>query len=188
MGALVSELKAALSAFVEPPWRHSGPDGERGLHWAEWLIGWAWRLAGLVLGAFIAPVLVQYWGVADTPFQDPLVIGTAVLASFLVQWVGWVSLAVALELGNVLDDIVDRGSTETRHPIESFAVEFALLASLIPVAAVGIGLYFYVNGVGVDQRSITVAFVGTLLVKAFLIPLIKGIVTGALFRWVPRGA
>jgi hypothetical protein len=131
-----------------------------------------------VAGAFIAPSLVQYWGVEDTPFQDPLVIAIAVLASFLVQWVGWLLLAVALELGNVLDDIVDRDSTETRHALESFAVEFALLASLLPVAAVGIGLYFYVNVVGVDQRSVAVAFFGSLLIRVFA--------AGALFRWVLR--
>jgi hypothetical protein len=37
--------------------------------------------------------------------------------------------------------------------------------------------------IGAGQHSVTVAFVGALLIKTFAAPLIKGIVTGALFRW-----
>jgi hypothetical protein len=37
--------------------------------------------------------------------------------------------------------------------------------------------------VGAGQSSVTLAFVGGLLVKTFLIPFIKGLVTGALFKW-----
>jgi hypothetical protein len=54
---------------------------------------------------------------------------------------------------------------------------------LLPFALVGYGIYRYLSVVGSEQRSITIAFVGGLLVKTFLIPLIKGIVTGALFKW-----
>lgn len=36
---------------------------------------------------------------------------------------------------------------------------------------------------GDGKREVTIAFMGGLLIKTFAIPLIKGIVTGALFRW-----
>ena len=50
------------------------------------------------------------------------------------------------------------------------------------MAVVGYGLYLYFTSVGADQRTVTIAFVGGLLVKTFLIPLIKSLVTGAAFK------
>src|SRR5262249_45985998 len=58
---------------------------------------------------------------------------------------------------------------------------FYPVASL-PLIGVGYGLYRYFTWGGAGQGSVAIALVGGLLVKTFAIPLIKGIVTGALFR------
>lgn len=57
------------------------------------------------------------------------------------------------------------------------------LGLLVPFAGVGYGIYRYLTWAGAGQRTVTVSFVGGLLVKTLAIPLIKGIVTGAIFRW-----
>ena len=57
---------------------------------------------------------------------------------------------------------------------------------LLPFLAVGFGIYLYLRLIGTEQRAVIVAFVGGPLIKTFLIPFIKGIVTGALFKFFVR--
>jgi hypothetical protein len=103
------------------------------------------------------------------------VIGVAVLAGFVVQFLGWWMLLMAEERWNAVTDL-------------SFTVGLVsvLVAVLLPFAGVGYGIYLYFTSVAADQRTVTVAFVGGLLVKTFVIPLIKAIVTGAAFRVLMR--
>jgi hypothetical protein len=54
------------------------------------------------------------------------------------------------------------------------------------VSRVGYALYRYFTWVGAGQGHVTAAFVGALLFKVLLIPLIKGIVTGAAFKLLMR--
>jgi len=62
------------------------------------------------------------------------------------------------------------------------AIINGLLAAGLPFAGVGYGIYRYLTWVGSGQRSVTIAFVGSLLIKPFLIPFLKGLETGAIFK------
>jgi hypothetical protein len=155
--------------MLEKPWHEMGPITQA-THWRLWLLGWTWTIAGLVIGALVAPPLVQSVGLANTAYQDALVIGAAVLAAFLVQLLGW-SLVAFLEWLDAFNHVPDGG----------WSLFYAV--AVLSFAGISYAFYRYFTWVGAGQRSITVAFVGGLLVKTFLIPLIKGIVTGALFKW-----
>jgi hypothetical protein len=130
-------------------------------------------LAGVVLGALVAPRLVDAVGLAGTAYQDWLVIAFAVLAGFALQLLGWVALFGAYFSGG--------SSLSGRNVYGSGLLIIGSL--LLPFAGVGYGIYLYLSWAGSDQRTATVAFVGGLLVKVFLSPFVKGLVTGALFRW-----
>lgn len=157
--------------MLELPWRHSGPDNVKDVHWILWTIGWAWTIAGLALGALVAPLLTQTVGLTDSPYTDWLTIAVAVFAGFLVQLVGW-ALYISLYSRFIYD-----------HLPRKVLTGLAMAEWFVPFAGVGYGIYRYLIWVGSDQRTVTIAFVGGLLIKTFAIPLIKGILTGALFRW-----
>lgn len=65
------------------------------------------------------------------------------------------------------------------------------VAVIFPIVGAVADTYRYVTWVGAEQSSVTIAFVGGQLIKTFAIPLIKGIVTGALFKrlitWLHAG-
>jgi hypothetical protein len=178
MSTFVADLKHAWLEMLEPPWRRPGRDNP--LTWRFWVVGWTWAIAGLILGAFIAPTVLQRAGLASSDYQDVFNLAVAVLTGFLVQFLGWVfAFGVLAPLADYLEGLPDWVSDVLYFP---FVAVFALL----PLVGVGYGIYRYLTWVGAGQRSIAVAFVGGLLVKALLIPLIKGIMTGALFRWFMR--
>jgi hypothetical protein len=93
-------MKLTWSYMFEPPWRHNGLNDERRIHWLIWTLSWVWTLSGLVLGALVAPSLVQWVRLHYTQYQEPLVkfqdwlvIGVAVLAGFVLQLVGFLMLS-----------------------------------------------------------------------------------------------
>lgn len=188
MSAFVDFLKLAWAHMLEPPWRHSRQDDAEDGDWSLWVFGWAWATAGLVLGATVAPSIVKWARLSDTPYQDAFVIGVAVFAGFLVQLLGWSLLGLLAVVGKSTSN---PDSDSEREPLAfsaptyvlAFGCVMLLVVALWPLAGVGYGLYRYFTWIGAGQRTVTVAFVGGLLVKTFLIPLIKGLVTGALFRW-----
>ncbi len=96
MGVFIGKMKVFSLWMLEPPWRHSGPAQWEKAHWLVWFVGSVWSLAGLVLGAVVAPSLVQSVGHLATPYQGALVTGVAVLAGFLVQSLGWLLLVPTL--------------------------------------------------------------------------------------------
>lgn len=187
-------LRLFWSWMLTPPWRDFTGDIQA-YHWAFWLIGWAWAIMGLVGGALVAPSLVQFAGLSHVPYQDELIVGIAVVAGFLVQLVAWCFLAVitasllrflpglARTITNVNFALVSQSVYMPTTVFSRRRVVYFAVLGLVPLAGVGYVLYRYYAWIGVGQRSVTVAFVGALLVKTFLIPLIKGIVTGALFKW-----
>lgn len=196
--------------MLEPPWRNTGMRTERRGHWRTWILGWAWAVAGLTIGAAIAPLAVRFVGFSNSTYQDWLIIGLAVVGGFLIQLLGWGLLSLGLALISVLSP-TSLGPVRSRflflhqpfYPrslryhrttakvYRPFAERLSYwLGSLLypvivvlPFAAVGYGFYLWLTWVGPDQREVTIAFVGGLLLKTFLIPFIKGIVTGALFKW-----
>jgi hypothetical protein len=176
MRELMDMLKGTWLAMLEPPWRNSVAGLTPFQHQAVWLIGWAWAIAGLILGAFFAPSLVQYVGLANTPYRDELDIGIAVLAGFLVQLLGWLLL---LPFVLAVQRINYRALANPRLLLSVLAI----IASVpVPLAAVGYALYRYFTWVGTGQGLVTTGFVGGLLIKTFLIPFIKSIVTGVAFQ------
>lgn len=174
-----------LSMFALP-WRNQSTDAvERGTTWTAWIVGWTWTLAGLAGGAVLAPGMVQAARLANTPYQDWLAIAIAVLASVLVQLCG----LLLLSLWGVAtpDDYVAKVQSQapSLHLLAGVLTIWlaGLVAMVLPVAGIGYAVYRYLTWVGPGQHSVAVAFVGGLLIKTFAVPLIKGLATGALFKW-----
>jgi hypothetical protein len=184
MGDYIGGLKVMWLWMLQPPWRHSGRGDEQASHWFIWLLGWAWALAGLILGAVAAPSVVQVAGLADAPDQGALMLGVVVLAGFLVQALGWCVLALIFGIGKAV----------SLPKVLGWPV--LLVVFVLPLVGVGYALYPYRTWVGANREVITVILVGGLFVKTFLIPSIQAIATGAEFkvvmRWLrggkPRGA
>lgn len=195
MRLLTPDLKQLWLYMLVPPWRRTESVETRINHWAGWLAGWAWVLAGLILGALVASPLLQFTGLANTSYDDWLIIGIAIFVGFVLQVVGWfvalfafailrsiffllfmlMSLFVAVFKSQILSGI--------SRPSFIVSLLATIGAALLPLVGVGYGIYRYLTWVGAGQREITIAFVGALLIKTFAIPLIKGVVTGALFSW-----
>lgn len=176
---LLGVLKDVWLSMYELPWHHSGDDESRGTHWFIWVVGWAWTLAGLVAGAFIAPTLIRLAGLAHTRYQDWFVIGIAILAGLVVQLVGWFSTGLVMLF--VIQVVANDGDISDK----AFSVMIAV-AVILPFGGVGYGIYRYLTWVGSGQRHVTIAFVGGFAVKMVVIPLIKTIVTGTATGWFVR--
>lgn len=170
----MDNLKRAWLWMLEPPWRHSGGKSESWNHWQIWLVGWLWAFSGVVLGATVAPSLVQLAGLSNAPYQNAMVITIAVLAGFVVQFLGWF---VAIVLKAVDDPLFYYSSPMPSH---------LTLVRLWPLGAVCYGIYRYFTIVGVARQSAVIAFVGGLLVKTVLIPFTKAIITGAVMKMFIR--
>ncbi len=154
-----------LNIFLNPRyflvgWRYSWRRW-RDLPWRrfhsrnEWLLYIAFALLGLVLGALVAPSLVQVTRGVGTVYQDALVVAVALVSSLCVFLVGY-NLAFVMVL------------------LSAWISQWIWGAYVTLVfAAIGYGVYRYVTWVGPGQREVAIAFVGGLLVKTFLIPLIR---------------
>lgn len=191
MKGFMDDLRDAWLYMFEPPWRSASNDREKRIgHWVLWLWIWSTPLSGLVLGALVAPSLVQIVGLANTPYTDWLVIAIAVLAGFLVQLLSFVLILSRLSVV----DKANRLAAGTRFGRSNVGVTIniitilatSLIALLLPLAGVSYGIYRYLTWEGAGQREATIAFIGGLLIKTFVIPFIKGIVTGTLFRWIMK--
>ena len=176
MGEVLTTVKAMWLYMIEPPWRHSGSERQRSEHWFAWFTGWVWSLAGVALGALIAPLLVRIAGLSNTQYQGTLVIAIAVVAGFCIQALGWLILAFAAAA-------LEASGAYLGGWKPSYQWSFLVMMGILPLTCVGFCAYLYLTWVGAGQRSVTIAFVGALLIKTFLIPFIKGIVTGAIFKW-----
>lgn len=172
MGEFIEVLKVMWRFMLEPPWSNSAEatEGDIWGHWIAWTAGWAWALAGLVFGALISQSLLHWVNLANSQYKDWLVIVVAVLAGMLVQLLGTGMWMFIFDL-------------EKGEHISNVGCVVTVSSAVVLVAGLGYGIYRYLTWIGAGQREVTIAFVGGLLVKTFLIPLIKGIVTGALFKW-----
>jgi hypothetical protein len=173
--AAKAELRVAWLAMVVPPWLDSGDRRVRTAHWVWWFVGWVWTLAGLTSGALVAPSLIRVLGLAHTTYEDWLVIALAVLAGFLVQMLGWslISFLTLVLANNLPIDVFSRYKTRTQTLIAFLSLCAVIL---LPLVGVGFGIYVYLARISADQRTVTIAFLGALLIKT-LITLFKGIVT-----------
>lgn len=132
-------------------------------------------IVGLFLGAFIAPTLVRFFGLVNYPFQDALYIGFSVLGGFLLQFLVWLMFFLGLP--------VYRARREGRGP-NSFIYYLIIFLASLPVYGVCAGLYFYSRWTDPSKMPVTIGFIGAFLIKAFLIPFVKGIVTGTALKWL----
>jgi hypothetical protein len=189
--------------MLSQPWIEEDPKRSFAL-WGTWILGWLWSLAGLVVGASFAPALVQAVSLRDSPYENAFVIGVAVAAGFLGQFVGWLLwflLAVApLMRLDRFDDWLDSRAWPPLLKVSVAALLTALfelplliliyfLAALsvaLPFAAISYGLYRYLTAVGLDQELVAVAAAGGLLVKALLIPLMTSAIMLVLRSWRAR--
>jgi hypothetical protein len=149
-------------------------------------------------------------GLSNTPYHDALDVAIAALGGFVVQFMGW-CLAVPILLfvrpesellakAAVLEAERLERETHALPPAREWAgyafgcivviiSGIVLLAAslgvvLVPIAAVYYTLYRYLNWIGPGQGHVTIAFAGGLLLKAFLIPLIKTIASGIGLLWL----
>lgn len=179
-----SLLKLVWLYMLELPWRHtarnSDNDDSRPLHWAFWVEGWAWTIAGMFLGALVAPSVLQFAGFSDLPFQDWLVIAVALAAGFLVQLVPLLMAFPAVFIG-----VRMRKRWDIPWWVE-FLLSFVggTIIVFSPLVGVAYGIHLYLNQVGADQRTTTIAFAGSLLVKTFIIPAIWGAIKSRAFKWL----
>ena len=120
-----------------------------------WSLYVAFALLGLVLGALAAPSLVHVTGLAGTCYQDVLAVALALVSSLCVFRVGE-DLAFVMVL---------------LFAWISWRIWEAYVT--VVIAAIGYGVYRYVTWLGPGQRDVAIAFVGGLLIKVFLIPLVR---------------
>ena len=177
-----ANLRAALLYTFVVPWRFSQSNDLKMYRPTLWRLAWAWALTGLLLGAVGAPSFVQLVGLANTGYQYALLIGITVLAGILAQFVGWFLGYLVLAMYSPPGiPVAEKGLG--RLVALTIIVVVPTVTYAFPVVGVGYGLYRYFSWVGAGQQSVIIASVGGLLIKTFGIPLIKGIVTGALFKW-----
>jgi len=167
MGDYLGGVKVMWVWTLQPPWRHSGRSDERVSHWFIWLLAWAWSLAGLVVGATVAPSLVQVTGLAENPNLGALMVGVVVLAGFLAQVLGWCLLALIFAVGKAVSLPNALG-----RPV-------LLVVFVLPLAALGYILYRSGTRAGAHQDIVPLIFVGGVFVKAFLIPSVSAMATDA---------
>lgn len=167
-------------------------------HWFMWLIGWLWTLAGLFLGALIAPSLLRLVGLADTPYQNWLVVAVAVVAGFLVQFIGWLMIVPLLVIimifwavagvaalwftvlfRDVTNDIsadnpsgipVSRKVTQTNSYLLTMRNLSAVIAFAVPLIGVTVAIYLYLSHIVMGQRLVIIGAALLVLIKTFVIP------------------
>src|SRR5258706_13637719 len=167
VGDYIGGLKVMWLWMLQPPWRHSGRDDEQASHWFIWLLGWTWSLAGLVLGAVVAPSLVQVAGLSAAPYQGALMLGVVVLEGFLVQVLGWCVLALIFAIGKAVS-----------LP-KALGWLVLLVVFVLPLAGVVYALCPYLTWVGAHEEVVALIFIGGLFVKAFPIPSLNAVAVGA---------
>jgi hypothetical protein len=131
---LLKGLKWMWFAMLTPPWRSMSPGEERGYQITMWVVGWMWAVAGIILGAVIAPYILATVGIANSQYQDALVIGVAAVAGFLVQFAGWCLEVVVAET----DGLIRRDSTGVGN-IASLILIFVVFP--LPFVVVGYAIY-----------------------------------------------
>jgi hypothetical protein len=168
--------------MLTPPWRDVQSDeagGDKFFHVIFWLVGWIWALTGIILGAVLSPYLLEVGGVADSPYQDVIVIGIATIAGFFVQFLGW--LVVTL-FGFIVVGIIGPLTRTEPGDIALFLV--LLIALPLPLIGAGYGIYLYAAKIGIKEGFVSVGVIGGVLVKltvALGLPLLKTIIVGFIF-------
>jgi len=178
MGVFIGKMKVFSLWMLEPPWRHSGPAQWEKAHWLVWFVGSVWSLAGLVLGAVVAPSLVQSVGHLATPYQGALGTGVAVLAGFLVQSLGWLLLVPTLYVVVLIPQHLSWPNAARQASVLLVCFVFAGL----PFVGIGYTLYRYFTWVGAGQGLVPFVLLGGLLIKTLVIPAIVGAARSKAFK------
>jgi hypothetical protein len=196
----VRQLKNAWLMMLERPWQSAGTGDDKETHWVLWLTGWTWSIAGLLLGALVAPTLLQIAGFADITYYDVAVIAVAVLVGFLIQLLGWSCAILLYSLFQFLTFRFSLQLGESKYRLAHavltayMALELVLwlvilaVIFLFPLACATLGVYVYFSLVGEIEGSVVVAAVGGLFIKLVALPLIKAVLSATalafLVRWL----
>jgi hypothetical protein len=179
-------FRRAWLFMLTPPWRDVEGGDNRG-HTFLWLVGWAWAVAGILLGVVIAPYFLDVWGLADSSFQVSIVIGIAALAGFLLQFLGWCLMALL-----TFTDALIRGDTKKLSTLAG--VVLMLVVIPLPLVAVGYTIYLYAITIGAQKALVTIGVISGVLVKLaitvgvlILGSLIIGPLPAGFIRWLRRG-
>jgi hypothetical protein len=149
-------LSLSWKFMLTPPWKETDLPTKL-YHWVDWVVGWVWSLAGMVGGAFLAPVLLLRFGLRDGPYQDALVIAVTAAGGFVVQLAGWLLLTVTTIAPTAW--LSKRGAfkqplTWLERPswmvIPAGLVLLGIVLTIftLPLAAVGYGLLRYLTTIG----------------------------------------
>lgn len=185
MGQLVDVWRMTWQWMLQPPWRHPN-DGKRNGHWATWLLGWPWTVAGLVGGALVAPSLMQAVGLAHMPYTDKLELAVTVVAGLLVQIAGWVLLSLFfMAATHMMAPSGDNSAVSTWGSL-LFLLTFTAIV-LLPIAGVVYGVTRYFAWVGPNQRAVLINVAIGLLINSILLPGIGGGIIMRALNWVRGG-
>jgi hypothetical protein len=166
--------------MFSPPWQPR-PRLTTRERWGVWLGTWLIALIGLVGGAIAAPAVLAAMRLTHSPFYDWMLIAIAVVAGILVQMAmtGVAGASNALEPKPRPD--LPRGKRlllRLRYYVFNSAV---VILGAILVAR-------YLDWIQSEQRAITIAFVGALLVKSIVLPGVKTLIMGKaakrLWHWI----
>jgi hypothetical protein len=88
MEDVLEAFRVVWLAMLTPPWQKADPE-DNSKDVLAWVIGWVWAIAGVILGAVIAPYILEPSGFTSSPYQDAIVVGTATVGGFLVRFIDW---------------------------------------------------------------------------------------------------
>jgi hypothetical protein len=195
MDLVAAPFRMLWLSMLVPPWSKELPhdtDGERYFHIAVWLTGWTWVLAGIVFGSVVSPYLFKVWALSNSSYRDWFVVVVATIACFLVQALGLMLISLMACIGILFYifasiflasmGIIDVDGAETLA-VWSF-VSSVFIGALLPLIAVGYGIYLYAATVGTQAGLVTTGVIGGVLVKLAITlgaPVVKGAIFGFLF-------
>jgi hypothetical protein len=202
MGANVeefsSQLRRVLLSMFELPWQQSQlyKQVPRSQRWKIWIGVWLYPVIGMYIGSTLGPLLTQQIGLTGSPLENYIWIGIALVVGALFQAFAVVAFSsVPKRVADASQDLARKcfPAGSLRLKLGSIAFAFvALLLEATPIVAVFILLVEALGAAAHNPKQVAGTVVIALLIKTFLIPLIKTAVLGAgvkaFFRWLRTGS
>jgi hypothetical protein len=202
MQQILERVAALWARMFTPPWRalrevtlrRSRP--HRFGRPALWTLGWGWSLVGLTLGAFLAPALLNSWGLAPNSLAHALAgAGVAALMGYVVQVCSFGVLLLFLQIRGLradpdpaLEDVV--GFFAFADILENLYSDTPqVVASAVLLVGEGGALWWYLTTQGTHQGVVATYVLGGFLIKGVIL----GVFVNRGVRWLrgerarPRG-
>jgi hypothetical protein len=193
------EPVAALWARVfTPPWRalrHVGPP--RFKYWrarrtrlssraALWALGWGWSLVGIILGAFLAPALLNQWGAAQSDLaRDVASCGVAALMGYVVQTLSFGLLLLFVAIWGLRPEPLLEGGGVSSWVSIADELEYMttdrpqVIASSVILVGESAALWWYVTTQVTLQGAVATYVLGGLIIKV-----VSGLLVTRVFWWL----